>query len=90
MIIGVQNDRGPLGDEQDAEDRFDRRVQAILGAEEDQLRPASRYHGSLTWPGCLLRWSGRVSGDGPGGYFCPAADVQLAHHVMQVDFGGLF
>jgi hypothetical protein len=31
-----------------------------------------------------------VLGDGPGGYLGSAADVQLGHHMMQVDFGGLF
>jgi len=27
---------------------------------------------------------------GPGGYFGPAANVQLGHHMMQVDLGSLF
>jgi len=31
-----------------------------------------------------------VLGGGPGGYFGSAADVQLGHHMMQVDFSGLF
>jgi hypothetical protein len=33
----VHDDRGLGGDEQEAEDPFDRRVQAILDAQEDQL-----------------------------------------------------
>lgn len=38
MIACVQGERESPGDEQGAEDPFDRRVQAILAAEEDQLR----------------------------------------------------
>ena len=38
MITFVQGERGSPGDEEGAEDPFDRRVQAILVAEEDQLR----------------------------------------------------
>jgi hypothetical protein len=71
------------------------RILGALMAVMGSYRTTATGRGSSGWAGRpgtgrLLRWSGRVSGDGPGGYFCPAADVQLGHHMMQVDFGGLF
>ena len=60
MITGVEDDRGVPGDEQHAEDPFDRRVQAILSAEEDELR---RYAERLLTTGviCVERRAGTVT-----------------------------
>lgn len=60
MITFVQGERGPPGDEQYAEDPFDRRVQAILVAEEDQLRD---YAERLVTTGaiCIERLAGTVT-----------------------------
>ena len=60
MITCMQGERGSPGDEQGAEDPFDRRVQAILVAEEDQLLD---YAERLVTTGaiCIERRGGTVT-----------------------------
>jgi hypothetical protein len=67
------------------------------------IRETPRYPGGAGWwvglaPSADQLWAqaacsplrgGQVMRHSPGGHFGPAANVQLGHHMMQVDLGGL-